>query len=204
MRSRLTLGIEAVHGAGEGHVERDLVERAQGGDRDAFGILAGASIARLYNLAQLMLADSDLAEDAVQEALIVTWRDLRALRDPNRFDSWIHRILVRCVYRVARSERRRIDRLHLSESHEASTPDTSGDFENRDEIDRGFRRLKAEYRAVLVVHHYLGLSDDDAAELLGLPPGTFKSRLNRATAAMRAALDADARRDERPVAETIR
>jgi RNA polymerase sigma factor (sigma-70 family) len=198
------LEVEAVHGAGEGHVERDLVERAQGGDRDAFAILAGASIARLYNLAQLMLADGDLAEDAVQEALIVTWRDLRALRDPDRFDSWMHRILVRCVYRVARSERRRIGRRHLSEGDEASAPDASGNFANRDEIDRGFRRLKAEYRAVLVVHHYLGLSDAEAAEVLGVPAGTVKSRLNRATAAMRAVLDADARRGERPTTETIR
>ena len=68
-------------------MQRDLVERAKRGDRDSFGVLASASMARLYNLAQLMLADSDLAEDAVQEALIVTWRDLRALRDPDRFDS---------------------------------------------------------------------------------------------------------------------
>jgi RNA polymerase sigma-70 factor, ECF subfamily len=180
------------------------VERAKRGDRDSFGVLASASMARLYNLAQLMLADSDLAEDAVQEALIVTWRDLRALRDPDRFDSWLHRILVRSVYRVAKSERRQVDRRRVADSGEWSTPDSADELGNRDQIDRGFRRLKAEYRAVLVVHHYLGLSDDEAGEVLGVPAGTIKSRLSRATAAMRAELDADTRRGESLAAGTIR
>jgi RNA polymerase sigma factor (sigma-70 family) len=185
-------------------MQRALVERAQRGDRESFGILADASIARLYNLANLMLADSDLAQDAVQETLIVTWRDLRALRDPDRFDSWLHRILVRCVYRAARNERRQSVQRQLVESDGAGIPDPAGELERRDEIDRGFRRLRAEHRAVLVVHHYLGLSNDEAAEVLGVAAGTVKSRLHRATEAMRAVLDADARRDEPPLAEAIR
>ena len=91
-------------------MQRDLVERAQRGDRESFESLAQMSIAWLYNVAQLMLADSDLAQDAVQEALVVTWRDLRGLRDPDRFDAWLRRILVRCVYRVAKGERRQAER----------------------------------------------------------------------------------------------
>jgi RNA polymerase sigma-70 factor (ECF subfamily) len=174
-------------------MQRDLVERAQRGDRGAFGLLAEASIGRLYNVAQLMVADPDLADDAVQEALIVAWRDLRALRDADRFDPWLHRILVRCVYRVAGGERRASGLGPSGGGGDGHARDHAGDVANRDEVDRGFRRLKAEYRAVLVVHHYLGLSDDEAAEVLGIPAGTVKSRLHRATAAMRAALDADTR-----------
>jgi RNA polymerase sigma-70 factor, ECF subfamily len=174
-------------------MQRDLVERAQRGDRESFGVLAAASTGRLYNVAQLMLADSDLAQDAVQEALIQTWRDLRALRDPDRFDSWLHRILVRCVYRVAGRERRQVERRQLLQVDGWSAPDPGGRLADRDEIDRCFRRLKPEYRAVLVVHHYLGLSDDEAAGILGVPTGTFKSRLHRATAAMRAEIEADER-----------
>lgn len=184
-------------------MQRDLVERAQRGDRESFAALADASLPRLYNLAQLMLPDADLAEDAVQETLIVTWRDLRALRDPDRFDSWLYKILVRTVYRVARSERRHVVR-QLTDAGEGTTPGPAGALEVRDAIDRGFRQLKPEYRAVLVVHHYLGLSDAEAAEVLGVPAGTVKSRLHRATAAMRAALDADTRTGEPRVAETIR
>ena len=174
-------------------MHRDLVERARHGDRESFSVLVDASMARLYNLAQLMLTDGDLAEDAVQEALIVAWRDLRALRDPDRFDAWLNRILVRAVYRLANHERQQIGRRQVTQIGNTTTPDPAAAFEDRDAIDRGFRRLKAEYRVVLVVTHYLGLTGDEAAEVLGVPVGTVRSRLHRATAAMRAELDADAR-----------
>ena len=178
----------------EGRVQRDLVERAQRGDRESFEALAEMSIAWLYNVAQLMLADSDLAQDAVQEALVVTWRDLRGLRDPDRFDAWLRRILVRCVYRVAKGERRQAERERLAGGDDTS-PDSAGELADRDQIDRVFRRIKPEYRAVIVLHHYLGFSDQEAGEALGVPAGTVKSRLHRATAAMRAELEADGRRD---------
>ena len=175
-------------------MDRDLVERAQHGDREAFALLAGSWVARLHHVAQLMLNDGDLADDAVQEALVVAWRDLRGLRDPDRFGSWLHRVLIRSVFREARRERRAAG-VRLTAYHDTlEAPIRSDSTADRDEIDRGFRRLKAEHRAVLVLHHYLGFSDDEAAEALGVPRGTVKSRLNRATAAMRAVLDADARR----------
>jgi RNA polymerase sigma-70 factor (ECF subfamily) len=185
-------------------VQRDLVERAQRGDREAFGRLAEQSIDRLYDVAQLMLRDSDLAKDAVQETLILTWRDLRALRDPDRFGAWLHRILVRCVYRAAAHERRQTAVRSLDPAGDVSTPDPSRAIEDRDQVDRGFRRLTPELRAALVVHHYLGLTYDEAAEVLGVPAGTVKSRLNRATAAMRAELDAEARGRNRMATETMR
>ena len=184
-------------------MQRDLVERAQRGDRDSFERLAEMSVTSLYNVAQLMLADGDLAEDAVQETLIVTWRDLRGLRDPDRFDAWARRILVRCVYRVAKGERRQAEQ-ERGVGGEVSSPDSAGALANRDEIDNVFRRLKPEHRAVLVLRHYLGFSDEEAGEVLGIPAGTVKSRLHRANAAMRAELDADARSGERFTAGTIR
>ena len=85
-----------------------------------------------------------------------------------------------------------------------SSPDSAGALANRDEIDNVFRRLKPEHRAVLVLRHYLGFSDEEAGEVLGIPAGTVKSRLHRANAAMRAELDADARSGERFTAGTIR
>jgi RNA polymerase sigma factor (sigma-70 family) len=185
-------------------MESALVERARRGDREAFGVIAEASMARLFNLAQLMLGDTDLAEDVVQEALIVSWRDLRALRDVERFEPWLTRILVRCVYRATKSERRHVERRDLLPIQDAITPASAADLENRELIDRGFRRIKPEFRAVLVVHHYLGLSDKEAAEILGVPAGTVKSRLHRATAAMRAAIDADTRGAERLVVGAVR
>ena len=184
-------------------MQRELVERAQRGDRESFESLAQMSIAWLYNVAQLMLADSDLAQDAVQETLVVTWRDLRGLRDPDRFDAWMRRILVRCVYRLAKGERRQADRERLASSDDTS-PDSVGQLADRDEIDRVFRRIKAEYRAVIVLHHYLGFSDQEAGEALGVPTGTVKSRLHRATAAMRAELEADERQQAAVTTRSLR
>jgi RNA polymerase sigma-70 factor (ECF subfamily) len=173
-------------------VQRELVDRARGGDRGAFADLAAASIARLFNIAQLMLHDRDLADDAVQETLVLAWRDLPTLRDPNGFDAWLHRILVRSVYREADRERRRsASSVRLPAA--GIDADQSSNVADRDAIDRAFKRLRPEHRVVLVLHHYLGFSDSEAAAAMAVPAGTIKSRLNRAKAALRAALEADAR-----------
>jgi RNA polymerase sigma-70 factor, ECF subfamily len=180
-----------------------VVERARGGDREAFATLAAESIGRLFNIAQLMLRERDLADDAVQETLVVAWRDLKGLRDLDGFDAWLHRVLVRCVYREANRERRRAA-LALQVWEVGYQADTTRDVEDRDTLDRGFRRLRPEHRAVLVLHHYLGFSDDEAAAALSVPPGTIKSRLNRATSALRSALEADGRSADRLAVETVR
>jgi RNA polymerase sigma-70 factor (ECF subfamily) len=184
-------------------VQRDLVDRARRGDRDAFATIASESIGRLFNIAQLMLRDADRADDAVQETLVVAWRDLKGLRDLDGFDAWLHRVLVRCVFHEIRGERRRTART-IGVLELRAVPDATRDVEDRDTLDRGFRRLRPDHRAVLVLHHYLGLSDDEAADALAVPPGTIKSRLNRATAALRAELDADARTSDRLAMETVR
>jgi len=183
-------------------MRRVLVEKARGGDRDAFTALAADSIGRLFNIAQLMLRDPDLADEAVQEALVLAWRDLRGLRDLDGFDAWLHRVLVRCVYREANRERRRSARTAQVRSV-LSYPDRAGDVEDRDTLERGFRRLRPDHRAVLVLHHYLGFTDDEAADALAVPAGTIKSRLNRATSALRAELEADARNADRLSVESI-
>ena len=176
-------------------MRRDLVERAMAGDHDAFSELARVSIGRLYATARLILRDDGRAEDATQEALVAAWRDLSALRDPDRFDAWLHRLLVRACYREIRRGRHRWTIEVDVEGHESVDTDHDPGFDiaDRDQLERGFRRLDADQRIVLVLHYDLGLTLDEAAEALGVPPGTVRSRLNRATKAMRAALDADAR-----------
>lgn len=183
-------------------MRRDLVERARGGDREAFAALASESIGRLFNIAQLMLRDGDRADDAVQETLVLAWRDLKGLRDADGFDAWLHRVLVRCVYREANRERRR-SALRVQIRDVGSYPDTAREVEDRDTLDRGFRRLRPDHRAVLVLHHYLGFTDSEVADALSVPAGTIKSRLNRATSALRAELDADARSADRLAMETV-
>jgi|SRR5690348_6483177 RNA polymerase sigma factor (sigma-70 family) len=174
-------------------MHRHLVEQAMAGDHGAFSELARMQIGRLYAIAVLVLRDPERAEDATQEALVAAWRDIAALRDPDRFDAWVRRLLVRACHREARRARghRTID-VDVA-SVEPSVPDGSLSLADRDEIERGFRHLDHDQRAVIVLHFYAGLPLSEVADALGIPLGTAKSRLHRATQAMRSAIDADAR-----------
>ena len=172
------------------HVQQ-LVERARDGDREAFEDLVRAGANRLYAVAYRILRDADLADDALQEALVKIWDDLPSLRDPACFDAWATRILCRRCYRLAQHERRAMTRIQAPESVEP--PRFEADLADHDEMERGFRRLSPEHRAVLVLHYYLGLTLGEVAETLGIPPGTVGSRLHYATRSLRAALDSEAR-----------
>ena len=175
-------------------MQRDLVVRAQAGDLDSFSALTAGRTDRMFAAARLILHDDEQAADAVQDALLQAWLDLRGLRDPERFDAWVHRLLVRACYRAARRRRdREIVELKLASTSDPVTPDAQRAVAVRDQLDRGFRRLSAEQRAAIVLHHYLGLSLVESAEVLAIPLGTMQSRLSRATQALRAALEADER-----------
>ena len=182
-------------------MQRDLVLRASAGDHAAFTELATAAIGGQYRIAYLIVRDAELANDAVQNALIAAWRDVRGLRDPDRFDAWLHRLTVRACYRIARKERRRaFTEVQLVPMHDLSSADDDQRLLGlRDQLERGFRRLSPEERAVLVLHYYLDLPLAEAAGILGIPLGTMKSRLSRATQALRAALDAQ---DRNPAVST--
>jgi RNA polymerase sigma-70 factor (ECF subfamily) len=174
-------------------MHRDLVIRAMAGEHDAFAELVRIVLGHLYVTARMILRDSDRAEDAVQEALIAAWRDLSALRDPDRFEAWLRSLLVRACYREARRERRRRTIHSLVCPAEGVTRDPGDELADRDQIERAFLRLSPEQRALLVLHFYLGLPISETAVALGLPEGTAKTRLYRTTSQMRAALDAEAR-----------
>ncbi len=173
-------------------VDRDLVEQARSGDRDAFAVLAAATVDRLYAIARVTLRDSDRAEDAVQETLVRSWRDLPSLRDPDKFEAWQRRLLMRAITDEFRRGRRYEAQVRVLRAEPAAQDATSA-LADRDELDRGFRRLSPEHRAILVLRHFQGLSLPEVADALGVPEGTAKSRLHYATEAMRAALEADAR-----------
>ena len=174
-------------------MHRDLVIRAMAGEHDAFSELVRAVLGKLFVTARLILRDSDLAQDAVQEALVAAWRDLSGLRDPDRFEAWLRSLLVRACYREARKDRRRRRIDLVIRPVEGVELDPGTELADRDEVERAFLRLEPEQRALLVLHFYQGLSLSETAEALGLPVGTVKTRLYRTTAQMRAALDADAR-----------
>ena len=165
--------------------QRELIDRAKHGDHDAFAELVDGALRRLDAAARLILRDPDLAQDAVQESLIRAWRDLPGLRDPDRFDAWLHRLLVNACLDLARRRRRRPIEVELSPIDSTNVPDHSIAFADRELLDAALRRLDPGHRAVVALHYLLGMPLNEVAVSLGIPHGTARSRLHYALTAMR-------------------
>ena len=174
-------------------METDLVILAQHGDKGAFGLIAARIADRFLAVSRRILRDVDLAEDATQQALLAIWQDLPALRDPARFDAWSYRLLVRACYAEGNRTRRWAPNLHLLPAEPLDAGEGLDLVVDRDQLERGFRRLSIDHRAVVVLHHYLDMPLDQVADTLGVPVGTVRSRLHYAMRGLRAALEADAR-----------
>jgi RNA polymerase sigma-70 factor, ECF subfamily len=170
----------------------ELVERARDGDREAFGALVQLTSDRMYAIATRILRDADLAEDALQGALITAWKSLPSLRDPARFEAWLRRLLVHACYAEARRRRSWASTIRLLPINGPAGPDGTLSVVDRDALDRAFRRLSVEQRAIFVLHHHVGLQLTEIADAVGIPAGTARSRLHYATKVLRAAIEADA------------
>jgi RNA polymerase sigma-70 factor (ECF subfamily) len=183
-------------------MQRDVVQRAAAGDQDAFETLVRLSAGRLFGIAQRIVRDHHLAEDALQATLVTIWDELPRLRDPDRFDAWSYRLITRASVAAAKHERRGgpIVRLLPEEGGiGVAVPGGSDDLDrvaDRDQLERGFRRLTPDQRAILVLQHYNGLSLAEIADVLGIPIGTAGSRIHHASRVLRAALDADDRTND--------
>jgi RNA polymerase sigma factor (sigma-70 family) len=179
--------------------QRDLVERAKQGDHDAFATLAGDAVARLDAAARLILRDPELARDGVQDGFIRAWRTLPALRDPDRFDAWLRRLVVHSCIDIMRRRRHRAIEVELTPIDGPAGVDFASAIADRDLVDEALRHLDPEWRAVVVLHYLLGMPLPEVASMLGIPLGTAKSRLHRSLLAMRIAVSAD----ETPVVSSI-
>lgn len=170
-------------------MDTELVIRAQKGDEVAFAAIIQAAHGRFKQIAYRILRDAYLAEDAMQQAMVEMWRKLPTLRDPEKFDGWSYRFLVNACYREAK--RYKESYRELPGVADSSYPDATGAINDRDQLERGFKRLSVDHRAVVVMHYYLDLTIEDTAQALGISAGTAKSRLNRAMAKLRLALQVD-------------
>lgn len=181
----------------QANVDRTIVERAQAGDQEAFEGLVRLSANRLFAIAYRILHDHHAAEDVLQQTLMTIWDDLPKLRDPDRFDAWSYRVIVRTATAEAKRGRRggAVVRLLPDDEDRSRAPDEYGSVADRDQLERGFRRLTVDQRAIIVLQHYAGLSLAEIADVLGVPIGTAGSRIHYATRALRAAIDADTRID---------
>ena len=177
--------------------ERDLVRAARAGDPAAFEVLVRHQIGRLHGAARVMLREDDLADDAVQQALLRAWRDLPRLRDVDSFGPWLQKLLVRACYDEARRRRRWTAAVRLLPAIEDRATGGSG-LEDRELIERGLAALSLDHRTILTLHFYLELTPGEIADRLGIPPGTARSRLHYALNALRAAVEASERRAAHP------
>jgi len=172
-----------------------LVERARNGDDVAFSELVDLDGDLCYGIAYRILRDAERAQDAVQQAFLLAWRELPRLRDPERFSPWLYRLLVNACYEELRRHRRWVSHIRVLPVDGPSGPDDIVAVDDRDTLDRAFRRLTPEHRAVFVLHHHAGLPLAEVADVVGVPLGTVKSRLHHATRSMRAAIVADSQID---------
>ena len=171
----------------------ELVQRAQAGDEAAFNQLVALVLDRVYSVAYRILRNAVQAEDATQRAMVSAWQRLPTLRDPSRFEGWVHRILLNECRTELRNRRKSGVSLEPNDDRHPAPGDAYGAVDARDALDRAFLRLSPDHRAVLVLRHYLMLSSAEIAVALGVPTGTVHSRLHYATEALRAALEADER-----------
>jgi len=160
--------------------------------RDAPAPVNQMTIVRLDAVARLIVRDPELARDAVQDTLIRAWRDLPGLRDPDRFDAWLHRLIVHACLDLVRRRRRRVIEVELTPIDMPAETDMAGDFADRDMLADALARLDPGHRAVVVLHYFLGMPLPEVAAAIGIPLGTAKSRLHYALAAMKVAVLRDA------------
>jgi RNA polymerase sigma-70 factor (ECF subfamily) len=182
--------------------QRGLIERAKQGDHDAFADLLDVRLARLDAAARLIVRDAELARDAVQDAMIRAWRNLPALRDPDRFDAWLQRLLANACLDLVRRRKRRVIEVELLPIDMApATHDVASALADRQLLDEALAGLSPAHRAVVALHYLLGMPLPEVAASLGIPIGTAKSRLHYALAAMRTTVTAEP--EAEPIPATV-
>ena len=184
---------------GIGGMDTDLVLRAQAGDRGAFARIADEILDRYLAIAHRILRDGALAEDATQAALLGIWRDLPKLHEADRFGAWSTKLLVNACYSEARRAKRWLPNLPLDSVSEPAAPDEISPILDRDLLDRAFHDVPVDQRAVIVLHHYVGMPVETVAQTLDIPAGTVRSRMHRGLATLRAAMEAADRPTISPV-----
>ena len=144
------------------------------GRDEEFELAVHENAARLFGVAVSILGDAGLAEDAVQDTMANAWRKWDSLRDPGKRDAWLRRICVReCLHS------RRPQTVEIPEG--AGRQDTQADLD----LDRAYRALSPQQRAVIALHYHFGYALDECADLMGCRPGTARSHLDRALKSMR-------------------
>ncbi len=169
-----------------------LISRARGGDRDAFGELVEQYRDNVYRLAYRMCGNAYDADEAAQEAFVAAWRALPNFRGDAKFSTWLYRLTTNAAIDVMRREKRHqtVGDGEMKEvADDADSPqETVERTEQQEAVQKALATLSEEYREVLLLRYMEELDYAEIAEVLQLPSGTVKSRINRAKAALKTAL----------------
>ncbi len=166
-------------------MDRELLVRARAGDREAFESIVLAKSEPLFRTALAILGSEPDARDATQETFVAAWRGFGRLRELERFDAWLGRILIN-ECRMALRHRSRVREIQVAADFDAPAPDQS--ISEAPDFDGAFGRLSVDQRALLVLHHLHGYGVAEIGAWLGIPTGTVKWRLSRARKALAAEL----------------
>lgn len=172
--------------------DRSTIDRARSGDQGAFEEIVRARMDAVYRLTYAILGDEADARDAAQETFVAAWRQLRGLRDADRFDAWLQRVAVNSARMTHRARRRRgVREIPASRVAGAADLPATASPADRDALllDAAMRRLDLDQRELLVLHHLEGRPLAEIAEILAIPVGTVKSRLHTARGALQGAID---------------
>ena len=169
-----------------------LISRARGGDREAFGELVEQYRDNVYRLAYRMCGNAYDADEAAQEAFVAAWRALPNFRGDAKFSTWLYRLTTNAAIDVMRREKRHQtvgDGEMVDLADDADSPqETVERTEQQETVQKALATLSEEYREVLLLRYMEELDYAEIAEVLQLPSGTVKSRINRAKAALKTAL----------------
>jgi RNA polymerase sigma-70 factor, ECF subfamily len=179
-----------------GFTEHDLILQAQAGDRHSFDQLVARAYPLVFNTAYRILGDHDSAADATQTSFVRAYRSLRTFRRSSSFTTWLYRIVSNVCLDMVRRQKKHGQSLTLESEDEAPTerdiPDERGqperlvmESELQQAVHKALAKLTMEHRVVLTLYDLAGFSYEEIAEMLKLPLGTVKSRLNRARLALK-------------------
>ena len=172
--------------------ERELVTRAQSGDRNAFSELVRTHAQGVLNVVYRMCGDMQVAEDAAQDTFIQAWLRLQSYRPQASLRNWLYRIAVNTAIDMLRKEKRilpgAVEDLSLKDSEPG--PETLvANSEQTEMVQEAVLALPDASRAVLVLREFESLSYQEIAEALDIPVGTVMSRLNYARNLLREKLE---------------
>jgi RNA polymerase sigma-70 factor (ECF subfamily) len=171
-----------------------LVERARGGDVDAFEQLYRLYAGRVYALCLRLAADPVAARELTQDTFVRAWRALPRFRADARLGTWLHRIAVNAMLERSRSDRRRTERVSLAEDEDASPSALAGvvrapDVATAIDLEHAIGALPPGVRRAFVLHDVEGYSHEEIATMTGLAPGTLRAQLHRARELLKRALE---------------